>query len=145
MVESNQPIQYHEQSHNLNCQAIFFDGNESNFDVDAVYQIELIFYQNNFINEGDKNNDQPNNNGVNTMLKTIYKKIHDNTKFTPSHTNTIFSKMCNNFKSDSGREIIYIFSKKPSCHWILQNQYKVHAFWCRLKYPPSHEETHCEY
>ena len=80
----------------VNNQILLFGGNDSHFNDHALTQMKTKNIQPFILKAGDPINDQPNNNGPNSKLKSLYNVLKDQwilkygtTRFQPNHMNSV--------------------------------------------------------
>ena len=88
----------------VNNQIIFFDGHDSHFDDGALIQIMCKNIQPFVLKSGKPINYQPNYNGPNAKLKSLYNVAksawmlkYGTKKFSPHHTNSVLVEAWNAF------------------------------------------------
>ena len=102
----------------VNHQILFFDGHNSHFENCALRQMVCKNIQPFVIKYGYYINDQPNDNGTNAKLKSLYNlaKIvcmlkYGMTKFSPHHMNSVLVEAWDAFKMSYSNIIRDIFTK----------------------------------
>ena len=100
-------------------QIILFDGHDSHFDNRALRQMMYRNIQPFVMKSGNSINDQPNYNGPNSKLKSLYNVVNSvwmlkyvTTKHLPHHMNSVLVEARNAFKVSTGNIIRERFLKK---------------------------------
>ena len=102
----------------VNNNILFFDGHDSNFNDGALIQIMCKNIQHFVLKPGYSINEQPNYNGPNAKLKSLYNMEksawmlkYGMKKFSPHHMNSVLIEAWGAFNISSGKIIRDIFSK----------------------------------
>ena len=102
----------------VNNQIIFFDGHDSHFKDRALIKMQRKNIQPFILKAGDSINDQPNDNGPNSKLKSLYNISkamwmlkYGTTRFQPNHMNSVLVEAWTSFKVSSGNIIVDSFAK----------------------------------
>ena len=102
----------------VNNQIFFFDGHDSHFDDLARIHMDHQNIQPFILKAGDSGNNQPNDNGQNVKLKSIYNEAksewmlkYRTANFSPHHMNTILVESWDAFRVSSGKVKMYNFAK----------------------------------
>ena len=96
----------------VNNQILFFDGNDSNFDDDALKQMMRKKIRPFVLKLGNSINGHPNDNGPNNKLKSLYNVANSvwlmkyGTKnLSPHHMNSVLVETWDAFKMSAGKTI----------------------------------------
>ena len=102
----------------MNPQFLFIDGHDSHWDADALEFFMKNFVYVFFLKSGDSENDQPNDNGSNCKLKSIFLQVKEEWRkkyvtvpFTVPYFNECIAKSREEFKLNSCGCIIRYFQK----------------------------------
>ena len=97
---------------------LFFDGHYSHFNTGALRIMRCINIQPFVLKSGNSINNQPNDNGTNAKLKSLYNVVkstwmrkYGTTKNSTHHMNFVLVEELDFFKMSAGNIIMYSFTK----------------------------------
>ena len=93
----------------INNQIVFFNGHNDYFDYQALTQMQSKDIHPSILKAGDSVNNQPNDNGPNSKLKSLYKFSkakwmlnYGTTRFQPHHMNSVLIETWEAFMLSAG-------------------------------------------
>ena len=102
----------------VNNKIIFFNGNDSHFDDRALTKIQRNNIHTFILKVGDSINNQPNDNGPNSKLKSLYNILkakwilkYGTTRFQTHYMNSVLVETWEAFKVSAGNIISDSFAK----------------------------------
>ena len=107
----------------VNNQILFFDGHDSHFNNGTLRQMMCKNIQPFVLKYGNSTNDQPNENGPNSKLRSLYNVAksawmlkHGTKSFSPHHMNSVLVEAWNAFNVSAGNIVRENFAKTNLLH-----------------------------